>query len=269
MRRRTTPRLTSLQNPTVKNVVKLRDRRHRDRQGLMLIEGTRELARALDNGVPISQLFVCQELFPGETHQTLVPRAVENGGQVLNVSPTVFAKMAYREHPDGLLAVARQPKWSLDDFQLGPCPLIVVAVGLEKPGNLGSILRSVDAAGADGIIVCGGQTDPANPNVVRASIGTLFSVQVAQADSREILQWLQERNVRIFAASPHAADEYTQIDLRNPCAILVGTEHSGLSDEWMASAHACVRIPMQGQADSLNVAMATTILLFEAIRQRR
>jgi TrmH family RNA methyltransferase len=235
----------------------------------MIIEGVREVARALDNEVRISQLFVCQELSPGETAQTFVRRVVENGCQVINVSPAVFTKIAYREHPDGLLAVAGQPRWRLDDLQLSPCPLIVVATGLEKPGNVGAILRSVDAAGADGVIVCNGQTDLANPNVVRASLGTLFSVQVAQADSAETLQWLQQRNIRILAASPHAAVEYTEMDLRKPCAILIGTEHSGLSDEWLASAHAGIRIPMQGQADSLNVAMATAILLFEAVRQRR
>jgi TrmH family RNA methyltransferase len=194
---------------------------------------------------------------------------METGCQVLNVSPAVFAKLAYREHPEGLLAVTRQPKWRLDDFTVGPCPLLVVAAGLEKPGNLGSIVRSVDAAGADGVIVCDRHTDLANPNVVRASIGTLFSVQVAQADRGETLQWLQRRNVQILAASPHAAVEYTEMDLRQPCAILVGTEQSGLSEEWLQSAQVCVRIPMKGQADSLNVAMATTILLFEAVRQRR
>ncbi|MFH1741832.1 MAG: RNA methyltransferase [bacterium] len=234
----------------------------------MTIEGLRELTKALDNGVSIAQLFVDETLTDSEEVAEIVRRAADCGGRVFHVSSRISAKIAYREHPDGLLAVAKQPTWSLHDFKLQSCPLVVVAVGLEKPGNVGSILRSVDAAGADGVVVCDGCTDLANPNVVRASLGTVFSVQVAQADSDETLRWLKKKEIQLVAASPDASLEYTEIDLRKPTAVVVGPEDSGLSEQWKATAHIAAKIPMKGQADSLNVAMATTILLYEAVRQR-
>ncbi len=270
MRRKSShsPIISSLQNPAVKSAAKLADRKRRDQTGLMLIEGLRELGRALDSDVEITHIFVCAELLRGDVPKDLIEKVKKRGGRAFNVTQAVFVKLAYREKPDGLLAVARQPKWDLEHLSLGPCPLLVVAVGLEKPGNLGSILRTADAAGADGVIVCDKNTDPANPNVVRASLGTLFTVQLAQATSSETIDWLKRQGIRILSTSPHGSVKYTEVNLRESCAIVVGSEQLGLGREWTDAADASVRIPMFGKGDSLNVAVTTAILLFEAVRQR-
>lgn len=261
--------LTSVQNPLVKQVVKLKDRRHREEQGLMVIEGYREIARALENGIRIKQLFVCGERAQNEHAECIIEQARQAGSEILEIDLRILEKIAYRENPDGLVAVAKQPTWSLQEFQLKECPLVVIAAGLEKPGNLGSILRSVDAAGADGVVVCDGITDPANPNVIRAATGALFTVQLATADPEETLSWLAKNGIHVLAASPEGRNEFWDTDWQKPCAIVVGTEHAGLDKRWRESADETVRIPMKGQADSLNVAVTTALLLFEAVRQRR
>ncbi len=261
--------VTSLQNSRIKQVVKLRKRSVRDAENRLIVEGYREIHRALDNHHPLQELYFSPELFQGENEPALLQRCREAGAELVECSADVFRKMAYRDRPEGLLALAPQIRLGLADLDLPPAPLLVVAESIEKPGNLGSILRSADAAGADGVIVCDECTDINNPNTVRASIGTVFSVPVAEADSLSALAWLNERGIQIVAATPQADREYTDIDYRKGAAIVVGTEQVGLSDTWMTRADCPVRIPMLGQADSLNVANATTILLYEAVRQRR
>ena len=261
--------LTSLQNPKVKQVVRLRDRSHRDEENLLLIEGYREIKRALDNRWNPSALFYCPELYQGKNEATLVERCAEAGAELYECSEPVFRKLAYRDRPEGLLALAPQIKKSLADLRLPDAPLLVVAESIEKPGNLGTMLRSADAAGVHAVIVCDKCTDINNPNVVRASIGTLFSIPVAEAGSAEAIEWMKKNGIRILAATPHAEREYTEVDLTAATALVMGTEQYGLSDQWMKSADLQVRIPMLGQIDSLNVASATTILLYEAVRQRR
>ncbi len=261
--------ITSLQNPRLKDVVKLRDRGARDEAGLMIIEGYRELKRALDNGVQPTALFFSSAWYLGENEPALVERCGAAGAELLECSKEAFAKVAYRDRPEGLLALATVSRRGLADLTLPEQPLLIVAEAIEKPGNLGSILRSADAAGVHGVIVCDRCTDVHNPNVVRSSIGTLFTVPVAEATSEETLAWLKARGIRIFAATPHAEKEYTQADMVRGCALVVGTEQYGLSERWMAAADERVKIPMLGQADSLNVSNATTILLYEAVRQRR
>jgi TrmH family RNA methyltransferase len=261
--------IQSLQNPRVKQVVRLRNRGPRDDAGLMIIEGYRELKRALDNRVQPATLFHCPAWYLGENEPALVARCLAAGAEIVECSREVFQKMAYRDRPEGLLALAPQVHRRLADLNLPPDPLLIVAEAIEKPGNLGSILRSADAAGVHAVIVCDRCTDINNPNVVRSSIGTLFALPVVEASSGEAFEWLRARGIRIVAATPHAEMEYTQADLRRACAIVVGTEQYGLTDRWMRDADLKVRIPMLGQADSLNVANATTILLFEALRQRR
>ena len=260
--------LNSLQNPRVKRAVRLRRRSHRDELGLMLIEGYREVKRALDNGHPLHELFFCPPLFQGANEPALLERCARAGAELLECSPAVFEKLAYRERPEGLLAVGPQVRRALAELRLPADPLLVVAESIEKPGNLGTILRSADAAGAHAVLVCDRCTDINNPNVVRASIGTLFSVPVVETGSAEAAAWLARHAVRIVATTPHTDTLYTEVDLRGGVAILLGTEQYGLSAEWLARADARVRIPMLGQADSLNVAAAATILLFEAVRQR-
>jgi TrmH family RNA methyltransferase len=261
--------ITSLQNPRIKQTVRLRDRRDRDEAGLFLIEGRREVARALDNGWQLHTLFFCNELFTGMAEAETLARAGAAGVEQIACSAPVFRKLAYGDRTEGLLAVAPQRHRALADLVLPEHPLLIVAEAIEKPGNLGTILRSADAAGVHAVIVCDGCTDIHNPNVVRASIGTLFSVPVVEAASTDVLAWLRAKQIAALAATPHAEREYTAVDLTRGVAIVVGQEQAGLSARWMESAELQVKIPMLGQADSLNVAAATTLLLFEAVRQRR
>ncbi len=260
--------ISSLTNPRVKHVVRLRQRSHRDELGLMLVEGYRELKRAIDNDHRLDHVFFCREWFQGTNEDALLERCRENGAELLECSRDVFTKMAYRDRPEGLLAVAPQVRRSLDEVALPENGLVVVAEAIEKPGNLGTILRSSDATGVQAVIVCDRCTDINNPNVIRASIGTVFSLPVVETSSASALAWLRERGFRVVATTPHVETLYTEVDLTGPTAIVVGTEQYGLSTTWMQEADLKVRIPMLGQADSLNVASATTILLYEAVRQR-
>jgi len=264
--------ISSPQNPRIKQLIKLRDRSEREESGLFLIEGYRELLRAADANHPLQTLFICPKLFLGENEQNLISRIKERGAQVWTCSETIFRKISYRDRPDGLLGIALQKHSNLLDLgkhlQNVPSPFLVVAEAIEKPGNLGTILRSSDAVGIDALIVCDRCTDIHNPNVVRASVGTLFTVPVIEADGEETLQWLKQHHIAVVAATPSASCEFTDVDLTGPVAIAVGTEQLGLSERWMKQADIQVRIPMRGVADSLNVAMATTLLLYETLRQR-
>lgn len=261
--------ISSLQNPRIKQIVHLRDRHEREKTGSFLIEGYREILRAADGNHPIETLFICPELFLGSNEETLIKRITGKGAQLFECSESVFRKISYRDRPDGLLAVAPQTHLKLQDLQLSKNPFLVVAEAIEKPGNLGTILRSSDAVGLDALIVCDRCTDIHNPNVVRASVGTLFTVPVVEASGQETLEWLKQNGISILAATPSAKMEFTEVDMTKPLAIAVGTEQLGLSKMWMENADIQVRIPMNGVADSLNVAMATTLLLYEALRQRK
>ena len=261
--------IASPANPKVKTVVKLRQRTHRDELGLMLIEGYRELKRALNNGYRPQQLFFCEELFlKGTGEPALIEHCRALGTEIFSCAPIAFEKMAYRERPEGLLAVGPQLRRTLVDLRLPPRALVIVAEAIEKPGNLGTILRSADAAGVAAVIVCDRCTDLHNPNVVRASTGMIFAVPTIETDSASALTFLRARNFSILAATPHADKLHTDVNLTGDVALVVGAEQYGLSETWMQAADLRVRIPMLGQADSLNVAAATTILLFEAVRQR-
>jgi len=260
--------ISSLQNPRVKQVVRLRDRRDRDRDGLMTIEGYRELLRAQENGYPVEEVLFCPEMFRGENEFPLLEMLRASGARITQVAAHVFRKMAYRDRPEGVLGIAPQIRSGINDLRVGAWPFLVVAEAIEKPGNLGTILRSADATGVDGLVLCDRCTDLFNPNVVRASTGMLFSVPIAEASSAEALAWLRERGIAVLAATPHAEQLYTDVDMTQPLAVVVGAEQYGLSDVWMREADIQVRIPMLGQADSLNVATATTLLLYEVVRQR-
>lgn len=260
--------ITSLQNPRVKQTVKLRERRTRDQTGHFLIEGYRELLRAVEKGHPILELYVCPQFFLGDNEQGLIEKVERAGAQLIACAPHVFKKLSYRDRPDGILAVAPKQTLALHELTLSSHPFLIAAEAIEKPGNLGTILRSSDAAGVDGLIVADRCTDLHNPNVVRASVGTLFTVSVAEATSEESLEWMKRQGIQVLAATPHASKRYTDVDLTGPVAIAVGTEQLGLSDLWMDQADIQVALPMYGVADSLNVATATTLLLYEVRRQR-
>lgn len=265
--------ITSTQNPRVKQALHLREKKERDLTNLFLIEGYRELLRAADVDWEIDQLFICRELFLGTNEEALIRQIASKKTKVIPCSKAVFQKMSYRDRPDGLLAIAKQKHLTLSEFanriKGKKNPLFIVAESIEKPGNLGTMLRSSDAVSLDGFIVCNRCTDIYNPNVVRASIGTLFSVPVIETSGKEALEWLKANQIAVLAATPSAKVEFTAANMDRPLAIAVGTEQLGLSNLWMEQAELQVSIPMCGIADSLNVATATTLLMYEALRQRR
>lgn len=260
--------LTSLQNPKVKRAFALRDRRERDREGVTILEGYRELTRAHAAGIPIRETFYCREMFVGENNDALLDTLRDAGSAIYECSANVLRKIAYRERPEGLIAVAEMKRKGLDEIPARPDGLYLVAETIEKPGNLGSILRSADAVGATAVIVCNKQTDIFNPNVIRASTGAIFSMPLAETTSEEALAWLRNLGIKTLAATPHTHLYHTDVDMKQGVAIVVGAEQYGLSDYWMNSADLQVLIPMLGKMDSLNVATAATILLYEAARQR-
>lgn len=262
-------RIDSPSNPRVKAIARLRQASHRKRENLMLIEGPRCVDRALRAGVRILQACYCPARF---AEAATCPAVVEALGsarvELLELSEPAFEKLAYRHNPEGLVVVARPPGTSLDALPGSVPGLVVLAEGLEKPGNLGAICRSADGAGADAVILCDRHTDVWNPNAVMASTGAVFSVPIAQADLPDVLAWVRARNVRILAATPDAAVPYTRVDLTGPVALALGSEHAGLSQALLDAADQRISIPMRGRADSLNVATTAAVLLFEAARQR-
>jgi RNA methyltransferase, TrmH family len=265
-------KITSLHNQRLKETLKLTKRAVRDERRLTVVEGLREVSRALDRGVIPVEAFVCPPLIQGQEAECclhLLQRFEQTHRiQVFEVTPEVFAKLAYREQGDGLLLVIRYLDQQLAQLSLSPTPFLCIIEGVEKPGNLGAILRTADAAGVDAVIVCAGATDLHNPNVIRASLGALFTVPVVEAPTDAAIHWLAERKIQIIAATPEAPLRYTDANLAGPVAIVMGSEAHGLSATWRAAATATVAIPMHGMADSLNLATATALLLYEAVRQR-
>lgn len=261
--------LTSVSNARVRTLVNLRRRRQRDQLGLMLVEGYEELSLALTAGaVPIS-LYVCPELVRDAGNLRTVDTVAALGTEIVHVNTRVFERIAYRESPDGWLAVVPTVPTDLAALKLRPNPLALVCESVEKPGNLGAMLRTADAVGADALIAATPITDWGNPNVVRASKGTVFAVPVAAADSTDVLAWAKAGGLRVVAATPDTDTLFTDVDFTGPTAIAVGSEKHGLTETWLASADVRVRIPMSGLANSLNVATSAAIILYEAIRQRR
>lgn len=256
--------ITSTQNPKIKSLLALEKPRERRKQGLFVIEGHREIRLALEAGYKIGNLFFCEEII---SRQALDALQTENK-LLIPVSPEVFEKIAVRESSGGVLAVAEQKINTLDKIKLTPNPLIVVLEGVEKPGNLGAILRTADAAGADAVIVCDPQTDFYNPNVIRSSIGCVFTRQIASATSSETIDWLRKNKVRILCTYLKASKPYHQEDYAGATAIVMGTEAVGLTDQWVNASDANIIIPMSGSIDSMNVSTATAVVVFEAKRQR-
>ncbi len=260
--------ITSVANPRIKALVRLRKRRERDATGSFLIEGYRELQRALGGDVEIEALYTCPSLYLGDNEADLVGQAAAAGAEVVEVAAEPFRKVSYRDRPEGLLALARQFGTGLDRMGLDGDPLLLVVEAIEKPGNLGTMVRTAAAAGVGGVIVADPTTDPFNPNVVRASLGTLFTVPLAVTDSAAAIGHLRAAAVRIVATTPSADLAHHEADLQGAVAVVVGSEQYGLSSAWLESADERVVIPMVGPVDSLNAAQAAGIVLFEALRQR-
>ncbi|MFN8521063.1 MAG: RNA methyltransferase [Chloroflexota bacterium] len=267
-----TPTLGSIHNPRVREALALRESRERRRRGQLLIDGGREIGRAVASGVPIVEAFVAEELVDATGSEAIEAWAgLRAGGTPLvPVTAELMARMAFGDRSDGLLAVARTPDSSLDSLgaRVPDQPLLVVLESVEKPGNLGAVLRTADGAGVDGVIVADPRTDPWNPNAIRASMGTVFQVPLAVTDATSARAWLTGRGVRSVAAIVDATTTYTDTDLTGALAIVLGSEAAGLSDAWRADAVDAVRIPMLGIADSLNVSVTAAILAYEARRQR-
>ena len=261
--------ITSPSNPKLKYVVKLRTCSTREESGEMIVEGFRECRRALDNGYRPRAIFHCPDFYlKNENEPALVDECRAKGAEVFTCSRQCFAKIAYKERPDGLLMVGPHVTVKLADLKLPENALVIVTEAIEKPGNLGTILRSADAARVAAVIVCNRATDIHNPNVVRASTGTMFSVPIAEATSGEALELLKSRGFKILAATPHAEKLHFEVDLTGNVAIALGAEQYGLTAKWMDGAELRVRIPMLGRIDSLNVSVSAAILMFEAVRQR-
>ena len=268
MASRTPPVLTSFANPRVKAATALRDRRERDRAGLTLVDGAREVSRALDAGIEVVEVFVCEPLLAGPDARAALDLLRDRGVAIQATSESVFAKLAFGERAEGLLAVVRIPSTALADLALPDDPLVVVIEGVEKPGNVGAVLRSADGAGADAVVAASPRTDLFNPNAIRASAGTMFTVPVGAAPSDEVLAWLRDGGLRIVAARVGAGRPYTEADLTGRLAIVLGAEADGLTNAWAADGIHAFNLPMLGVADSLNVSISAAILLYEARRQR-
>ena len=272
------PRITSRQNPRVKDAVRLRTGRERQRQGRFIIDGAREILRAIESDVRCVEAFVCEELCDSADSRRAIEALESCGAEILGVSPDVYAKLAFGDREDGIVVVAETPQRRLEDLRLPAEPLVAVLEGIEKPGNLGAILRSADAAGVDAVVVADGRTDLFNPNTIRTSLGTVFRPNICEATSAETLAWLSQRGLKIIAARPDAEKCYTEVDLRGGVAIVLGSEAAGLSDAWRAGRSSApdgkganvvaVRLPMRGLADSLNVSTTAAVLFYEAQRQR-
>ena len=253
--------ITSKSNPKIKNVVKLQKSSERREQNRIIIEGRREIERAVACGFIVDTLFICNDILKESVN--IAANYVEE------VTLEVFEKIAYREGSDGLLAVAIPKYADLKSFKPKKNPLIIVLETVEKPGNLGAIMRTADAAGVDAVIIADPRTDLYNPNAVRASIGTIFSVPLFACSSEECINWLRENDIKIYCTYLKASIDYLEADFRQGSAIVMGTEATGISDIWVDAADQNLIIPMNGIADSLNVSVTTAIVVFEAIRQRR
>jgi len=261
-------KISSLTNPKIKNVVRLREHKHREKSGFTIVEGHREIDRAMEAGVGMKELYICPEFLEKHSKRDFVRRISSEDVEVTEVTKEVFIKISYGNRHDGALAVCESRQHSLFDITLSAHPLLVVVETVEKPGNLGAILRTCDGAGVDGVIICDHKTDIYNPNVIRASLGTIFSLKVVASTNDEAMHFLKEKNIKIYATMPDAKKDYTDVNLRDATAIVVGSEENGLSNFWDQHADQHVRIPMKGKADSLNVSATTAILLYEAVRQK-
>ena len=260
--------ITSLQNAKVKRLVLLQQKSsERRKSGLFAVEGRRELRRCIDAGYEVEEVFTCKELMKAFTDDEALP-TLPSCALAYEVSRTVYEKIAYRGGTEGIIATVRCKEHTLEELPKKANPLIVVLEGVEKPGNLGAILRSADAAGADAVVVCDPLTDLYNPNLIRSSVGAFSSVPCVVCSSEECIAYLKKRGIRILTAQLQDSEVYYDTDMQQGTAIVMGTEATGLTDLWRKAANAHIRIPMLGRVDSLNVSVSAAILMYEAVRQR-
>jgi RNA methyltransferase, TrmH family len=258
------PIITSLQNPKIKNVVALEKARERKAQNVFIIEGLKELSLATESGYRFKTVYFCPAIISEEK----ISELIRDRNLLLPVHESVFEKIAYRESTGGIIAIAEQKQHRLEDIKLSKEPLVLILESVEKPGNLGAILRTADAAGVDAVIICDPQTDFYNPNVIRSSVGCVFTRQIASASSDQTISWLKQHNIKIYCTYLQASKPYHELDYLKGCAIVMGTEATGLSKLWVESSDTNIIIPMQGKIDSMNVSTAAAVVIFEAKRQR-
>jgi TrmH family RNA methyltransferase len=261
--------ITSVHNPRIKAAARLRERRGREEQGRIIIDGLREISRGVEAGVDVLELYYVDDLCQDAQHAALLKGAASRGAELISVVPRVMEKLAFGNRTEGLVAVASTPRRELADLPLAGEMLVAVVEGIEKPGNLGAILRTADATGVSALIVADGGTDLYNPNAIRASLGAIFTVPVAAATSGQTLAWLRAGDFRILAASVGSGRDYTQADYRGRTAIVLGSEALGLSGQWHGPHVTAISLPMLGGVDSLNLSATAAVLFYEALRQRR
>ncbi|ATA77941.1 Uncharacterized tRNA/rRNA methyltransferase [Capnocytophaga canimorsus] len=262
--------ILSTQNPLVKQSISLVEKsRNRKKTGLFLIEGVREISLALQGGYQLTTIFYQKEIFLKENLSTLLQQ-IGDRVEVIEISKEVYAKLSYRSSTEGVLAIAQAKKHQLENvvFQSNN-PLILVAEAPEKPGNIGAILRTADAAGVDAVLIANPKTDLYNPNIIRSSVGCVFTNQIACGTTQQIIHFLKQNKLNIFCAALSASKSYTEVDFSQGCAIVVGTEDEGLTQQWLENSSQNIIIPMEGVIDSMNVSVAAAILIFEAKRQRK
>jgi RNA methyltransferase, TrmH family len=251
--------ITSPANPRIRRLVGFRDRRERDRESVFLVEGAGDVERALAGGLEPLEVYYDPSLFSDPPYRADL---------AVSVATEALDRASYRGRSQGVIGVLTQPDVRIDRLNPGPAPLILMVEAIEKPGNLGALLRTADAVGADALLAADPGTDPFGPNVIRASTGAIFTVPLAVTDLETAVEWLQERRIRIVAADPGAPDTLWETDLTGPVALLVGSEHSGLTESARTAADATVSLPMHGSTDSLNVSVSMAVLAYEALRQR-
>ena len=258
-------KITSHQNPKIKNILKLQQKSsERKKQNLIVIEGLREISLALKAGIKIKSVFFCPDIISEEEIKDIL----DINQNSFEIGQEVYNKLAYRSSTEGIIVLAEPSYKNLNDLKLRKNPLIIILESVEKPGNLGAILRTADAANVDAVIISDPLTDLYNPNVIRSSVGCVFTNQIVACSTENAINWLKENNIKTFAAALIATKNYHETDFTGPSAIIMGTEADGLTDKWLKSTDQQIIIPMSGEIDSLNVSTSTAILVFEAMRQR-
>ncbi len=262
--------ITSFSNPRIKNILRLRAKKTDGPDTAIIVEGVREVLRAKESGIIFQEIYFCPDFCRDPSIKGVIEEVQGKNPdvQVFEAAKEISKKISFGQREEGILVLCQRPQKNFNDFKFKKAPFMVVVERVEKPGNLGALLRSCDGAGVDGVIVCDNQTDVYNPNVVRASVGTIFSTCVVESSKEEALSFLKENHIDIFSATPGAKKFYTQADFTKAVACVVGSEEAGLSDFWLKNSNEQIKIPMQGKADSLNVSATAAILLYEVLRQR-
>lgn len=265
-------RINSLSNNKIKYLIALRKASRRRKEGVVIIEGQKEILQAIKANVDVVNYYFCKELIINKFKTTL-KLFLEKEGELLRykgieVSRKVFQKISYKDKPDGVFVLAKRPQLELHQLKLSTRPLVLVLESVEKPGNLGAMLRTADATQVEAVLLCNASTDIYNPNSIRASLGAIFTVPTLTCSNEEALAWLLKNKINIYAAGLEASIDYKQPDYKKSSAIVIGTEHDGLSSFWLQNSKQNIKIPMQGEMDSLNASVSAAVILYEALRER-